>query len=267
MKHKHVITVVAIVILLYSIAAVIGCAGSNKRMLVDMMRKMPMSTSSFRFMDIQALRGDDDLKDLYKGWRDSCEYTLDDYGIVPNDVNCTAISFNEGCYLIDGDFDIGKLRNMRDSLGFNEHKYRDVEVWERTGEAVALIEHLIITGTDECVRDCIDVIKGDKDSFWDNQDVRDLVDRLPDGIMMYYELKPTWVINEGLEAQGSSIEKGDEDTVNVTWIYMFEDEDAARDAIDQISENIERKDYKYSDVSHDKKFVIVIFEQGIEQML
>jgi len=43
--------------------------------------------------------------------------------------------------------------------------------------------------------------------------------------------------HEGMKAQGTSLEKKDGDTLKMTGVFMFEDEDAARDAVAEIKED------------------------------
>ena len=131
---------------------------------------------------------------------------------------------------------------------------------------MALMENLVILSTGQGVRDCIEVITGEKNSLWDNQDARDVVDRLPDGINMKYISHPQHMSYEGMKAQGTSLEKRDEDTIKMTGVFMFEDEDAARDAVTEIREDTGAEEIERSDVKQDGRVVILTIEFGIEEM-
>jgi len=249
------------------IAATVGCAVGMERRVVEMMRKTPENAMAFSFQDIEALRGDNDLKGLIEewNWRGYFEEAFEKYGIYFDDVNRTArgtVLGSGSYYLIDGNSDLDEVRNKLDALGFDKDEYRDVEVWVRTARSVALMEDIIVFGFGQVVRDCIDVIKGEKDSLWHNQDARDVVDRLPDGISLTYLLipyqesmmteEPPW------KAQGASLEKKDEDTLKSTQVFMFENEDAACDFAEEEDER--------RNVKQDGKFVIVPDEVDIKEL-
>lgn len=55
---------------------------------------------------------------------------------------------------------------------------------------------------------------------------------------------------EGMKAQGSSLEKKDEDTLKMTGVFTFEDEDAARDAVAKIKEDTGVEEIERSYVHH-----------------
>ena len=101
----------------------------------------------------------------------------------------------ERLYLIYGNFDLNELRDKRDSLSFNPGEYQGVELWTKTDELVALMEDVIITGTEQSVRDCIDVMMGEKHSLWDNQDARNMIEMLPDGFSMFFSCQSLYVSN------------------------------------------------------------------------
>jgi len=276
MKHKYIISVVGVVILVCLVAGTMGCTAGQgggmgrERGVADMMMKTPQNATHLTFVNAEELRGDNDLEHLYEAWRDNIGNTLDDYGIVADDMNLTAMGISlegeEGYYLIDGNFNPREVRDKLDSLDFDEDEYRGVELWERNGEVMALMEDLVIISTRQGVRDSIEVIMGEKDSLWDNQDVKDIVDRLPDGINMKYICHPEYMAYEGMKAQGTSLEKKDEDTLKMTGVFMFEDEDAARDAVTEIREDTGAEEIERSDVKQDGRFVILTIEVGIEEM-
>ena len=137
MKYKHSIAVIGLISIACFIAATIGCAGGSERVVADMMREIPENASVFSFWDIRLLRGDNDLVNYYQEWSDYYQYTLDDYGIVTDDLNHIGVSISSddrSFSLNYGDFDFNEMKAKRDSPGFDEYLYLDVEVWERPGE-------------------------------------------------------------------------------------------------------------------------------------
>jgi hypothetical protein len=224
------------------------------------------------------------LKDLYDGWKDEYD-NLDDYGIDLDDVNGFA-EYGD-VKLITGSFDLGDVRDKLDGRGFDKSEYKDVEVWENSGEDVwvalmgnfdgsgwlALMRNLIVIGREDAVEDCIKVIREGEDSLQDNRDARDVMARLPGGVVMMWGVGQTFteiIIEEefeGLDAGGMSLGKKDEDTLKATAILKFEDEDAAEDATDQIKAHLEEEGYRDIDVDQNKEFVKVTAEIGIDDFL
>jgi len=275
MKHKYIISVLGVVMPVCLVAGTVGCAADQgggmdrERGVADMMMKTPENAAYLSFVDAKELRSDNDIEHLYEAWRDNLGRALDDCGIVADDVNLTAMGMSSegvGYYLIDGSFNPREVGDKLGSLGFDEDEYRGVELWERNGESVALMEGLVILGTGQGVRDCIEVTNGEKDSLWDNQDVKDIVDRLPDGFSVKYICHPQHMAYEGMKAQATCLEKKDEDTLKMTGVFMFEDEDTARDAVTEIKEDTGAEEIERSDVKQDGKFVILTIEVGIDEM-
>lgn len=284
MRHKHLISVIGVIVLVSLTAATVGCAADEERKVVDMMRKTPGNATFFSFQDVKAMRNDHNLEVLYRDYRNNSESTFGDYGVDLNDVNHTvsSISFDvedAGALLIlDGDFDLGEVRDRLNSLGFDKDEYRGVEVWKRDrgvevgerngavevwkgGELVALRDNLVIAGDKHIVRYCIEVIKGEKDSLWDNEDARDVVNRLPDGIMLAYFAPFGDGLYSGVGASGGSMEKKDEETLKSTQVFMFEDENAARSFAEERRDVIGART-----VEKDGRFVILTSETAITRV-
>lgn len=163
--------------------------------------------------------------------------------------------------LYEGDFDLDGVRNELEDRDYDDDEYKGVEVW-KDYEWVALMGNLIITGSEEAVKDCIKVIKEGEDSLADDRDAGDVMHRLPTGIWLSYSTYETY---EDLEANGYSFGKKDEDTLRMTWVLRFRDEDAAEDAMEEIEDDLaEEPDFKHVDVDQDGEFVMVTADIDIE---
>jgi hypothetical protein len=226
-----------------------------------MMGKLPKDTSYFGFNNIKAVRGDDDLEDLYKSWKDGVEDMLDKYGIDTDDVDSDVEG--EGARIFSGKFDLDDVRDELDDMDYDDDEYKGVEVWKSDTEWVALMKNLIIIGAEDGVKDCINVIKEGEDSLKDNKDAKGVMDKLHSGIGMYYYEGGGYI---DIEAFGMSFWKKDKDTLGVSMVFKFEDKDAAEDAMDEIEENLE-DEYEDIDVDQDDEFIIVTGEIDIEDFI
>jgi internalin A len=219
-----------------------------------MMAKIPQGADFFNFSDVRAWRDCDDLIGLYHDWEALCEEQSGDYGIDCGCVRYVAAGAEVTVY--DGDFDFDEVRLELLDRGFSVHEYRDAQVWGKTGfRWIALVGDLIIKGlSEEAVKGCIDVFRGVKDSLWDTRPAKDVATRLPQGIYMYYG---AWVQFAGLMAFGTSYEKQEGPALKVTAVFMFEDEDAAHDAVGEIEDYMAELKVENIDVVQERQFVKV----------
>ncbi|HWR71207.1 MAG TPA: hypothetical protein VN415_09140, partial [Dehalococcoidia bacterium] len=131
--------------------------------------------------------------------------------------------------------------------------------------AVALVsESCIVVGSSmDRVKDCIDVIKGDADSLGDDEDVAEVVGRLPTGLLVAVRTGDSGV---GSEAYGWSTAKKDSSTVLVTHVFLFDDEPAS-DVVEGIVDAY-KQGYRTDRVEakQDGRFVTVTVEQDIDDM-
>jgi internalin A len=225
-----------------------------------MMAKIPQDADFFNFSDVRAWRDCDDLIGLYHDWEALCEEQSGDYAIDCGRVRYAAAGAEVTVY--DGDFDFDEVRLGLLDRGFSVHEYRDAQVWGKTDfRWIALTGDLIIKGlSEEAVKGCIDVIRGVKDSLWDTQPAKDVAARLPQGIYMDYGTGEQF---EGLMAFGTSYEKQEEPALKVTAVFMFEDGDAAHDAVDEIEDYMAELKVENIDVVQDKQFVKVTGERSL----
>lgn len=278
MNLKRIISVMGLITLLALLGVGAGCAGDGEGNggnrdnggvadVMSMMEKVPKDTTEFTFIDVKALRGDDDLAELLQDLEDSLEDLLQPLATDLDNINRLASADNIA--LLDGGFDLDDMRDELDSQGFDEDGYKGVEVWESPrGGWVALVENPIIMGYQDGVKNCIDVIEGTEESLWDNRDAEDMMDRLPSGLCAGFYIGDTvapagWEYQD-LEASGWSFRKMDEDTLVMTWILRFDNEEAGHDAIDEIEADLEEEGFKNFDFEQDEDFVKVTGEINID---
>jgi hypothetical protein len=241
---KRFLLVVSLGMVLALALTSVGCAsGSGLR---DMLAKVPSGTTSLKYVDVKALRNDDDLDDLYDAWRDSVSSTLEALGIGHSDVNTLAhgLSTDVRFTLLVGQFDLDEVRDALDDRDYDKDQYGGVEVWEKDlgwspelESRVALMDDLIILGNEDGVEGCIEVIKDGESSWLSRTDIKDVTNRLAGGL--YVDLQRSelaGLLISGLEATGISAKKQDSDTLSIAGVAKFDDEDDADDAKDAIEE-------------------------------
>ena len=105
-------------------------------------------------------------------------------------------------------------------------------------------------------------------SLWDNQDIRDLVDRLPDATSIEGSL---YGDGEGVSVyfggeaftcygQGISMEMLDEENIKMTRVYIFDNVDTANNAVEKMEEEPEPEGLVSYDIHQDGRFVILTAE-------
>lgn len=260
MRSKSIISLIVLISILVLVITSQGCSDSNDTVVMDMAKMMPEGME-FAFIDVGAIRGDDDLENVYKDVESSWVYLLDKLGIGIDDVN--RIAWVGNLALFDADFDLDDVRETLDENGYNNDEYNDVEIWERGLDhgMYALMDNYIIFGFEENFNNCIDVIKEEEDSILDNPGFKDMMDMLPDGLAMHYSGYTEYTDQE---ASGISIQKLNNDTIKTTALFQFQDKDAAEDAVDDIKNNGEDAGLNIVSINQKNEYVESITEIDID---
>lgn len=262
MRIRGIISILGLVCIMALGLAASGCA--SKAGADDAIDKMPWDTNHFVYVDVKALRSDDDLIDLYDAWKESAGPMLTLHGIDRSDVSWAA--YGASLTLLGGKFDLDEIRHELDERNYTEDEYRGVEVWERLfgNELVALMGDLIMIGSEASVEESIRVTKDDEDSLADQSDVADVLKRLPDGTFTEVNAD-NWLIDSllaGFEAVGLSAAKKDDQTLKITAVVKFDDDEYARDAVFKIEDYMDLQ-YRHVEVTRDGQFVIGTAELDI----
>lgn len=248
-----------LLVLVSLILAMVGCGdgggGGGDKDAVALMKKLPQGTDSFMFVDVKTLRTDDDLKDVYEGISDDMGgMSADMFGVSGDDVDAFVMA-GETVFIIQGDFDLEALRDGLEDMGYDKDDYQDVEIWEAFGSAMVLVDNgLIIAAESDDAKDCIDVIKGKEKSLYEEADVKDDVGKMPGDSLavMWSDGGDSFFSSSsysGLEATAISMAKKDADEMQVAAIMRFKDSASAKDAMDELEEDIEdNADTKVTDL-------------------
>ncbi len=263
MKLRGIIAVLGMTCVLALGMAGSGCA--SKAGADSAIDKMPWDADRFVYVDVKELRSDDDLADLYDAWKDSAGPALTMRGIDRSDVTWAA--YGASLTLLGGKFDLDEIGHELDDKNYAGDEYRGVEVWTKPygNELVALMSNLIIIGGEEPVEETIRVIKEGEDSLGDDTDVADVLKRLPDGTLTEVHTD-NWLADmvlAGYEAVGLSVQKEDDQTLKITAVIKFDDDEYARDAVIQIEDYLDLQ-YMHVDVTRDGQYVIGTAELDID---
>lgn len=178
-----------------------------------------------------------------------------------------------GVNIYDGSFNLEDVRDELEDRDYEEDKYKGVEVWESEDEYgeddwVAFLGGKILTGQEPDVEKCIEVVEEGDDSFVKNEDAKRVLDRLKYNDQVRISIEP-YEQYEDLEAGGGSRKMLDDDAEKWDFqsIYLFDDADAADDAIDEIESDIEdaedEGDIDYADfqISRSGNIVEIILKE------
>lgn len=266
--------VLILMLLLVLVIGMVSCSSGGGQ-IADMMNKLPTNVAHFGCYNLNAMLVDYFLTEveLERSRNElklrSIEIEDLDYGVAAtmDDPQFSTVA------IYSGDFNTSDIRDSLSALGFTELQYLDTEVWQSQDEEVscALTNNLYIEGNSEAVRDCIEVINGAKKSFYDNRNARAVIDRLPIGDMLVYDIWELGVLwkypySGDLEAYGTSISYNGGGRVGGVDIYMFEDEGVAFDMMDEVKDGMESVEPSHMnfDISLDGRFIEVTWVTEVD---
>ena len=259
---RILLCVVALVVLVPAAVAMVGCSSGSGS--VAMMKKLPEDSDGFTFVDIAAMRDDDDLSDAYDQFKDEIKSRYDSLGISASDVD--RMIMGGSVVILEGRFDLEDVSDELEDNDYDDDRYKDVDTFEGVMSVALVSEDCIVVGSSmNDVKDCIAVIKGDSDSLRQDEDISAVVDRVPGGIMVSASTSEYYL---DCKAEAYSVAKDDSDTVRVTAVFRFTSEGAADDARSTIEADWESRDY-YSgvEVTVDGEYVEATADVDIDDIL
>jgi hypothetical protein len=195
------------------------------------------AVSGYVFLDIAAMR--DDFAGMYTGYQEAFRL-LGDYGIDFDDIDRLA---NAGLalFLLEGGFDLPRIREELGIRDYVTREYLGVEVWESNAidfkDWVAFVDGMILAGYKNNVVNCIEVMVDGKDSLYVHDDIRGVMDRLPNGLDVFVAALE---LRNPLLAHGESLERIDESTMKLTVVHKYVDEQAAQDGANKIAQDMQQ---------------------------
>lgn len=211
----------------------IGCAHISQKestatnACIELMQKVPVYYEDFEFWDVNTLRNDSDLKELYQIWYErKVNYLEELFGLNVTDIKFLAQG--EGMLdIIKTDYDIDELRKAVAADFYRDTKYPDMEVWKSepssdpqsvTGGWV-LTEGLIVRGANNSnVDDYLRVVSGEELSMYD-KNAAEVLDMLPQGFMTRLTRS---MYPKGLIISGMTLKKEHDTLFKWTNLYKFD---------------------------------------------
>jgi hypothetical protein len=271
--NKKIAVIVGVLVIAVVIAS-LGCIGDidGGGSAKEVAKILSEDAGGLMYLDIQTIRVDKDLEDLYEELEDEFkDFDIRvEYGSVcPIDIDDVNYIVEAGrIEIVGGKFDLEDIRDELDNRDFDEDDYKGVELWigghvwsGGHEEAVAISKDELIIGREDEVKDCIKVMKGDRTSLYDDdEDIRDVLNKLPDGIMTYAVSTGTY---EDSRAMGFALTKVDDDTLKIKGVVKFDDEYDAEDAKRDLEDDLEDDD-DFDDVKVKQKGEFVEFTANID---
>jgi len=258
MKSKIII---AVVLLLALLSASAGCGWfRGSKPLVDIMKKVPLDSTSFDYWAIEKLAEDEDLWDIYVKFRDEslAASQLKDMEVRLSSVKhaAKASGFDGSVGVFVGDFTVEIVAERLADKGYQETTYQETGIWtpqdDQGYESVALREGTILIGDVEDLKACIDTMVGEEEySLYDDPDVRLIADKLPEGVIININKADSEENYADLITYGKSYGKEGEGSLKLTAIYMFQDTYAAGQARDEINSYLET--HKFTDIEVERE--------------
>lgn len=233
------LTAIVSVLFIAVVIASLGCLGGGGS-AKDMAKMTPEGTSALTHYDLQTLRDDKDLDDVYESIEKNWPGELDKFGLDIDDTNYRA---GDGSItILGGKFDLEDVRDELDDAEFDKDDYKGVEFWLGEDDtAVAISGDKVICGYKGGVRDGIKVMKGNKKSVYDdNKDFKEVIDKLPDEIMTKVETTGLYEY-KGAVMNGYVWMKEDEDTLKKVGVMKFDDEDDAEYAKSDLKRDLKER--------------------------
>jgi len=225
---RNAVRFLTVILALATIVSVAGCSSGSKSIaagkdrVVSMMQILPADTSNFSFLDTYMFHTD---KNLSSDWALIKKYYLGNNSLserINGMVNTDKISMFEGDFTLD-QF-VGNTSN-------GSYNYGGFKISTSTyNTSIVMINSSAVIGYDYDVRRCIDVVNGNRSSFYDNEDVKAIMSLLPIGLQLAIQVMDNSSSSGepiGSLVKGASWIKSGNDYVE-TQVYQFNGSNTAQ---------------------------------------
>ncbi len=241
--RRSILTFAVTLTLLLLLAPACGSGGGSDA-FNDMLKMLPDDSQGMGYMDTAEIFGDDDLRDVQRTIESSWSGISgleDDFDLDIDDLALVAFGYADGggrLFLLGGIEDLDDLRDELDDRDYDDDEIEGEEVWindEERWEAFAFLDNaVLIADFEDDMEDALERWKEGDDSYGD--EVEDVASRLPSGV--------AWGIrNCGSGCFiGFAIEKESDDEMKIHIVTLYDDEEEAEDAFDDIEDDIKDDD-------------------------
>jgi len=279
----------AIVVLLSAfILLSIGCSseedsngsqspGATGTISTALLHIVPDDAKDFTLFDVRQLRQDSDLEDIYAVFSTLLGPVMTTIGLDLDDVNIQMECEND-VMILDVSSDLDEVAAWLEQLfpEVDSPSYSGVRLFgtsfESASGTVSLLVALagkdtLISGAEEGVKDCLEVLQGNKLSLSDDPLFATAVSMLPSGFMIRGSLEHTTDPEyAGLNFSVLATAKKDSQTLTYMWVYSFSNSGFASDSLEQLRES-KTKIYKNITALQDQAFVVVTADRDIADLL
>lgn len=223
-----------------------SCGGESGT-IVGVMKQIPAGANDIVYWNVREMEKDEDLHGMLDRWKADCEGWLDQFAVRTGDVehflgfstgaaggpagnvSTGNVSAGDASAIVEGTFDLEQMRTQLKSREYDGGDFKGLEVWESADGLywVVLTKDMVAVGPKENIIESIRVIEGGNPALYDDQDARDVVDRLPGGVLMHFRRAGESPL-AGEVGYGDSFKKKDQETLDAYIVLKFlEPEDAA----------------------------------------
>jgi hypothetical protein len=265
MKSKNTL-IILVVLGLFLLNAATGCTwfGSSKPW-ADLMKKVPIDSTSFSYWAVKQLVDDEELWDIYAKVRESSETKqLKDIGVALSSIrySAKASGFNQGLVTVfSGDFDMKNIERELEKKGYQKSTHQETGIWapqsgEQGYKSIALQQGIVLLGDTDSLKACLDTMAKEQEySLYEDPDIKLLTGKLPEGVIITINKADSEESYTDLIAYGKSYVKQDKTKLKLTAIYMFQDSYSAGKARDQVKDYLGTKEFSEIKVEREESFI------------
>ncbi len=181
-----------------------------------------------------------------------------------------------GVIIYDGSFEASNVGKELEDRGFEKGEYKGVETWsgpidlqkgdsfEPSDNWVAFVYGKIVNGDEQSVKACIETVNEERNSLYDGDKAKTLIDGLEYGDQIRIYLSPISQFGEIAVANSAGIMNVNADKLYFQGLYLFSDSDSAESSFDNAKQRYEEQSDYYQDfqISRDNN-IIQIFIEGL----
>jgi hypothetical protein len=150
---------------------------------IEAFQRLPVEWQAARYINLVTFRQDPSLSGFYENCRTAVGQGLATIGIDFNKVD--RVSFVVGhAAVYSGNLNLSDIRQVLQGMNYQKSTYLDIEIWESSDPDKGVVTLLppnsvLVTKELDEAELCITVVKGWGNSLYDNNDIKDLISRLP----------------------------------------------------------------------------------------
>jgi hypothetical protein len=155
----------------------------NMGYAIEAFQRFPVEWQKGRFINLVTFREDSNLRSFYDDCRNLVGQNLSTIGIDLNEVDHVSFVIGHAA-VYSGSLDLSNIEQVLEGMNYDTSTYLDIEIWESPDPEKGVVTLLppnsvLVTKDRQEAELCITVIKGWGDSLYANDDIEDVIARLP----------------------------------------------------------------------------------------